>query len=300
MHKILTSKRLYIWLSSLILLSALLVVFAGSGVGNMKLKTNIDLENKVIIENGDDGIFPLRLSWLRDVLGEGLMAFTGSWAYQNLALSNTRYVYVREGLRREEVVGLFSKQLDWDTVERADFISAPEGMYYPGSYLLSKDKDSEIVRELMLNRFEREIADRYATSTKKIISIPTALKIASLVEREANGKSDMRLISGIIWNRIFKDMPLQIDATLQYAKGSEELGWWPAVLPEDKDINSPYNTYKRKGFPPTPIANPGLASVYAALNPKKTDCLFYIHDKRRRIHCSATYEGHKQNIDRYY
>src|SRR3989344_9119174 len=289
MHKILTSKRLYIWLSSLILLSALLVVFAGSGVGNMKLKTNIDLENKVIIENGDDGIFPLRLSWLRDVLGEGLMAFTGSWAYQNLALSNTRYVYVREGLRREEVVGLFSKQLDWDTVERADFISAPEGMYYPGSYLLSKDKDSEIVRELMLKRFEREIADRYATSTKKIISIPTALKIASLVEREANGKSDMRLISGIIWNRIFKDMPLQIDATLQYVRGTEEDGWWPIVVSADKKLASPYNTYKFKGFPPTPIANPGLASIDAALRPKKTNCLFYLHDSRRRIHCSQTY-----------
>ncbi|HEY4504887.1 MAG TPA: endolytic transglycosylase MltG [Candidatus Paceibacterota bacterium] len=276
------------------------IIFGLSYDGLRELTTNVDLENKIITEDSDGGAFSSSLSWFRDVVGEGLMAFTGSQVYQNLAFSDARYIYVREGLRREETGGLFATHLDWDAKEQDLFASASEGMYYPGTYLLSKRKNSEIVRELMLNRFEREITDRYSTSTKKIISIPTAIKIASLIEREASGKSDMRLISGIIWNRIFKNMPLQIDATLQYAKGSEKLGWWPAVLPEDKEMDSPYNTYKHKGFPPAPIASPGITSVYAALNPTKTDCLFYLHDKRRRIHCAVTYEGHKRNIEKYY
>ncbi len=292
-------KRIFLALAVLVLVGV--TAFAALGHGTVtEFTTNIDLENKIIVEREDGGIFSNVSVWFRDVVGGGLMAFTGSWAYQNLAQSDARYIYIREGLRREEVAALFAKHLDWDDIEKDEFMSAPEGMYYPGTYLLSEGKDSDLVREIMLNRFEREIADKYASTTKNIISIPTALKIASLIEREANGKRDMRLISGIIWNRIFRDMPLQIDATLQYAKGTEEHGWWPAVLSEDKKINSPYNTYKHKGFPPTPISNPGVASVYAALNPVKTKCLFYLHDRSRNIHCSATYEGHLKNINKYY
>jgi UPF0755 protein len=110
----------------------------------------------------------------------------------------------------------------------------------------------------------------------------------------------MKLISGIIWNRIFKGMKLQMDATLQYAKGSEETGWWPQVNPQDKNIDSPYNTYMYTELPPSPIASPGLAAIEAAYNPQKTNCLFYLHDKKGVIHCSATYEGHKKNIAKYY
>jgi UPF0755 protein len=294
-----TRRRLF--LASFVLLFVALFAFAALGrSGITEFTTTLDLENRTISEVPDEGFFSSSYSWLRDVAGEGLMAITHSWVYQNLAQSDARYIYVREGLRREEVAALFAKHLDWDTQEKNDFGQAPEGMYYPGTYLLSEGKDSEFVREIMLARFEQEIEAKYSTSTRNIISIPTALKIASLIEREAAGKRDMRLISGIIWNRIWKDMPLQIDATLQYAKGSEELGWWPVVLPEDKKINSPYNTYKHKGFPPTPIASPGVASVYAALNPLNTKCLFYLHDRSRNIHCSATYEGHKRNIAKYY
>ena len=110
----------------------------------------------------------------------------------------------------------------------------------------------------------------------------------------------MNLISGIIWNRIFKGMKLQIDATLQYAKGSEEAGWWREVTSEDKKIKSSYNTYLHIGLPPSAIANPGLNAITAAYNPQKTKCMFYLHDKNRNIHCAVTYEEHKKNIEKYY
>ena len=72
------------------------------------------------------------------------------------------------------------------------------------------------------------------------------------------------------------------------------------VSPEDKNINSSYNTYLHKGLPPSPIANPGVDAIYAAFNPQKTNCMFYLHDKNRKIHCAETYEEHLTNIKKYY
>ena len=94
-------------------------------------------------------------------------------------------------------------------------------------------------------------------------------------------------------------MKLQMDATLQYAKGDAS-DWWPQVNPSDKNIDSPYNTYLHTDLPPTPIASPGLAAIAAAYNPLTTSCLFYIHDKHGVIHCSATYAGQLSNIAKYY
>ncbi|MBU1754819.1 endolytic transglycosylase MltG, partial [Patescibacteria group bacterium] len=81
--------------------------------------------------------------------------------------------------------------------------------------------------------------------------------------------------------------------------GTEENGWWPIPKSEDKYLDSPFNTYQYKGLPPHPIANPGLASIAAALNPTATSCLYYLHDGKGQIHCSKTYSEHLANIRRY-
>jgi UPF0755 protein len=159
--------------------------------------------------------------------------------------------------------------------------------------------DPETVSKIMFNAFDREVGKIKKPKTTKVVSEETALKIASIIQREAGGKSDMRLISGIVWNRIFAGMKLQIDATLQYAKGTED-AWWPQVKSEDKYIESPYNTYKYASLPPAPIANPGIAAIEAAYNPQKTSCMYYLHDKKGKIHCAVTYKEHLKNIDRYY
>lgn len=219
-----------------------------------------------------------------------------------------KFIKIAPGMRKEEMAELFQKKLGWTEAEKTNFLnleklintSSAEGYYYPDAYILPNGAGGQETARLMIGRFNDEVLSRYASSTKSIVNVDTALKIASIIEREASGKKDMRLISGIMWNRMFKDMTLDIDATLQYAKGNEDNGWWPKVKPEDKFIDSPYNTYQNKGLTPTPISNPNLAAIDAALNPKKTGCLFYLHDKYRRIHCSATYKEHVRNIARYY
>ena len=112
----------------------------------------------------------------------------------------------------------------------------------------------------------------------------------------------VRAISGIIWNRLFANMNLQIDATLQYAKANSTAtkSWWPKVTPADLSRKSPYNTYVHSGLPPTPIANPSVAAVLAALNPLNTSCMFYFHDNAGRFHCSDTYTEHVTLLKKYF
>lgn len=228
--------------------------------------------------------------------------------YGNLANPSIRIVKIQEGLRKEQVADIVGKKMGWNETEKEKFMNShlafgkdiSEGYFFPKSYMLPKDSSPEQVGKTMLDEYKKETKNVPKTKKTKIINEETALTIASIIQRESGGKKDMRLISGIIWNRIFAGMKLQMDATLQYAKGDEENGWWPQVEPEDKYIESPYNTYMYNSLPPTPIANPGLAAIEAAYNPQTTSCLFYLHDKRGIIHCAKTYTEHKKNIAKYY
>jgi UPF0755 protein len=95
-------------------------------------------------------------------------------------------------------------------------------------------------------------------------------------------------------------MNLEIDATVQYARGNTGSGWWAPVTSGDiQNIDSYYNTYKYKGLPPFPISNPGIDAIEAVLHPAETDCLYYLHDNNRQIHCAKTYEEHQANIEEY-
>ncbi len=228
--------------------------------------------------------------------------------YIDLANPSVRIVRVQEGLRKEEIAEVMGEKLGWDDQEKQDFVNIhlamntedKEGYYFPQTYLINKDEDPSGVSALMFEEFAKQTSKIKRPDSKKIINEDAIVTIASIIQRESNGKDDRKLISGIIWNRIFSGMKLQMDATLQYAKGNEEDGWWGKVKSEDKKIDSDYNTYKHNGFPPGAIANPGLAAIEAAYNPQKTDCIFYLHDKKGRIHCTKTYEAHKKNIETYY
>ncbi len=220
---------------------------------------------------------------------------------QQLASPVSRTLIVYPGERREQVLRRFGDILHWSVEEREAFSSQvvsalpafADGKFFPGRYVVPKDATPEAVAALVLAEFESEVLARYDAQVESYVPLHDALTIASLLEREAYDFTDMRIISGIIWNRLFINMPLQLDATLQYARGTTDKAvWWPKVVPADKYVNSPYNTYQETGLPPSPIANPSLESIVAALNPRETDCLFYFHDTDGGFYCSPTYEGH--------
>lgn len=218
---------------------------------------------------------------------------------------NMKYVAITEGMRKEEIAKLYQRALGWNENETEEFSQSlgcypenEEGYLYPTVYVVPKDADPNQIKDTMKQKFEDVVATSTKNAISPIVNMDTVIRIASIIQREAGGKSDMRLISGIIWNRLFSGMKLDMDATLQYVKGDEDQ-WWPRVTSKDKYLESPYNTYMYKGLPPTPISNPGIAAIQAALNPQKTDCYYYLHDSKRRIHCSKTYEQHKRNVNLY-
>lgn len=212
------------------------------------------------------------------------------------------WVTIPEGLRREEIASLFAEELpEFDQDEFLNLSQASEGRLFPDTYLIPDQATAQFIYSLLSNTFDKKIttglADEIAGSDRTLDEL---LVMASLLEREAQGYEDMRHVAGILWNRIDLGMPLQVDATLQYAKGQTADGkWWSPPLGVDRQLDSPFNTYQNPGLPPAPIANPGLDAVRAALDPLPTDDLFYLHDRTGQMWYAQDYAGHQQNIDRY-
>lgn len=146
-----------------------------------------------------------------------------------------------------------------------------EGFLFPATYDVAVPADADALVTDQLAAFSDNWASidmTYASS--KNLTRYDVLKIASLIEREAQAQDDRAKIASVIYNRLRADMSLGIDASVQYGLGS-----WDELTGTDLQSDSPYNLRRFKGLPPTPICNPGVASMQAAANPAKTDYLYY-------------------------
>lgn len=221
--------------------------------------------------------------------------------------SYMKWVVIPEGMRKEETAEILTKELGWSEAEKEKWVMVDtainsdhtEGVYFPDTYLISVDEEPTRVAERMRTTFNEKIAPYAAEALKQNIKWTTLIKIASIAQREAAGKEDMPVIAGVLWNRLEDGMKLQIDATVQYARGDKGKGWWAPITIADKKIDSPYNTYKYMGLPPHPIVSPGLSAIEAVLHPQKTKCFYYLHDRAGDIHCAETYVEHQKNIEEY-
>ncbi len=216
------------------------------------------------------------------------------------------WITIPRGQRKEQIANLLADNLSWTDRQKNEWLtvdtnpspSLAEGVYFPTTYLIPYDQTPAQIAERMRAKFNEVYSPLAASTTLTGASWASVVTLASMIEREAAGQHDMALISGIMWNRINKKMPLGIDATLQYIKGTED-NWWPVVHGEDKYLKSPFNTYFKAGLPPHAIANPSKNALIAALNPAKTTCLYYLHDYKGVIHCANTYKQHVANVNKY-
>src|SRR3989344_1130267 len=136
-----------------------------------------------------------------------------SW-YQSVAavsVGTDRLVSITPGMRKEQVALVFAKALSWNSAQKKEFLMVSssdassrllEGSFAPGVYSLPADTTPRVTRALINDRFTNEVFARYGSKTAEIVPLTQALTVASLIEREAGGADDMRLISGIIWNRL--------------------------------------------------------------------------------------------------
>jgi UPF0755 protein len=153
-------------------------------------------------------------------------------------------------------------------------LSSIEGFLFPATYEFTKlTSSARLVRDQLaaFRRQWRKVDLRYAHS--KNLTPYDVLIIASMVEKETVAPSERRLVAAVIYNRLRNRMPLGIDATIRY--GRDVPGTEP-LKQSDIESDNPYNTRKRLGLPPTPIANPGLASMRAAARPAKVDYLYFV------------------------
>ncbi|MFZ5376408.1 MAG: endolytic transglycosylase MltG [Patescibacteria group bacterium] len=214
------------------------------------------------------------------------------------------WITIPEGWRREEIAENISK-LELNVFDKEEFLELTagyEGMLFPDTYLVPREVTTQAVVNELLATFDKkitkELENDIAASDRDFQDV---LVMASIIEREAQGYDQMRQVAGVLWKRIDIGMALQADATMQYAKGYNKVtqSWWTPPLAVDKEIDSPFNTYKNPGLPPRPICNPGAEAVKAALNPVKTDNLFYLHDSEGKIHFAKDLDGHNANVNKY-
>lgn len=212
-----------------------------------------------------------------------------------------KWIVLVPGLRMEQTAEKLKTKFNWDEVITKDFLeSSQEGYMFPDTYLLNVNYTGREFAQKLMNNFNEKFDSKLQEDLlSQDVRNDTAVKIASLIERESGGDEDKALIAGIIWNRLNTGMRLEIDATIQYALGKPG-EWWPDIRGRKlREIESAFNTYIIKGLPPTPISNPSLASIRAAVYPLDTDCLYYLHAPDKQIHCSRTYQEHIENIEKY-
>jgi UPF0755 protein len=208
------------------------------------------------------------------------------------------WITVPEGQRADEIAKTLKEKMpnydpSWDKV-----LEENEGYLFPDTYLLPREADINTIVSIMRNNFDT----KYKTldTSKTDLTQDQIVTLASLIEREARVDTDRPLVSSVIHNRLEQGMKLDIDASIQYALGNKQ-NWWPTLTDTGGNVlpDSPFNTYTHAGLPPTPISNPGLESLQAAVNPNTTVYLYYFTDGNGTTHFAKTLEEQQANISKY-
>ncbi|MEA4900437.1 endolytic transglycosylase MltG [Desulfitobacterium sp.] len=171
-----------------------------------------------------------------------------------------------------------------------------DGFLFPDTYFLNKKATPRSAIDSMLRRFEKELTPEVKTQLQTMnMSTRDWVNLAALVEKEALRDEDRAMIASVLKNRLNINMPLQVDATIQYILGTPKA----KLYNKDLKIESPYNTYLHTGLPPSPIASPGHASLDAVLHPENTDYLYYLAKPDGYHVFAKTFDEHLQNQEKY-
>lgn len=205
-------------------------------------------------------------------------------------------VMVPEGSGIAEVGDILTSLLT--AFPRNEFLAmarGKEGYLFPDTYFFLPTATPEEVIQTMEKNFSQKIAAMKADIEKFNKPLKDIIIMASIIEKEAPDPEARRMISGILWERLKIDMPLQVDATFLYINGKNTYD----LSLDDLAIDSPYNTYKYTGLPIGPIGNPGLDSLQAAITPIHSTYLYYLSDKQGKTYYAKSFSDHKLNREKY-
>lgn len=283
------------------------VITKGDGV--REIANN--LADKKLIRNQVAFFLLIKQLGIEKNIQAGSYRLSPNMGASEIALTLTRgtedqWVTVIEGLRSEEIIESLLKQnvpLGEATLEgEIKAWKLSEGFFFPDTYLVPKETTITGMQELMMKNFNTKFTAQMEEEAKSAgWTKEEVIILASLVEREGRNDAERASIADVLIKRLDSDMSLDVDATLQYALGKQPDGsWWKKDLTSvDKEVDSPFNTYRNAGLPPKPICNPGLSSIKAAIYPTKNPYYFYIHDKDGQIHYARTADEHYQNVAKF-
>ncbi len=237
------------------------------------------------------------------------------------AIAKEVVITIPEGWRAEEIADMLTNEgvMDGDAflqvvrdgtaVESNILFDRPsgqsyEGYLFPDTYRLPVNATPEDLIDRMLDNLASKLpANAIELAASRGLKLYDVLTVASIVEREAVFDDERPIIASVYLNRLQQGMYLQADPTVQYAMGYQpDSGqWWktPVTLDEYSGVDSPYNTYLNPGLPPGPIANPGINSILAVLEPADTNFLFFVAYGEGRHIFAETYEEHQKNVAVY-
>jgi len=172
-----------------------------------------------------------------------------------------------------------------------------EGFLFPETYTIDPQLKIQQIHEIMIKMFYEKLAKIYPNYQNIVPKeIYEKVIIASIIEREAVHRDELPLMASVYYNRLKKKMKLQADPTIQYILKDPK----KKLTLKDLEIDSPYNTYRYKGLPPTPISNPGYQAIYAAFYPANTDYLFFVRIEDGKHYFSKNYSDHVKAKKEYW
>jgi len=199
------------------------------------------------------------------------------------------WVTIPEGVRHEEIAQKIIQSLNLNSKDSQNFydkflklVDGKEGYLFPDTYLFAKDATPSETVKVIESNFNKRV--NFKVTSDQII-------LASILERETKTDDERPIVAGILLKRINSGWMLNIDATIQYLRDTNngkgvsfQFKFWQPLTVNDLKIDSPFNTYLNTGLPPSPISNPGLSSIKAAVNPVDSPYWYYLHDKNGKIH----------------
>lgn len=205
-------------------------------------------------------------------------------------------IRIPEGATMKQMAQIFSAELP--RFSGTNFLAQTptlEGYLFPDTYFFLPNANETTVIEAMRQDFDLQIASIEPEIASSTHSFPDIVTMASILEEEAPDTQDREMIAGILWRRIAQNQSLQVDSTLIYAFGVSD----SQLTIADLQSNSPYNTYKKKGLPPTPIGSPSLDSLMAAAEATTSPYLYYLADKHGVTHYCKTFSCQLANERMY-